>query len=146
MDLSSMAPREIADRLFNRVMSSAEAGDSADVAFFLAKAVTSYEMARPLDSDGLYHLALLHQTGGDYEASLAAAREVLDREPDHLLNLSAAAEAAVRLGDRERAEGFYRHLLEVFDAETAKGLSEYLLHSTVISRLRSEAEAFLGSR
>jgi tetratricopeptide (TPR) repeat protein len=146
VDLSSMSAREMADRLFNRVMSAAEAGDSAEGARFLSKAITSYEMARPLDADGLYHLALLHQTSGDHEAALAAAREVLDNTPDHLLNLSAAAEAAAEIGDAQAAAAYYEHLLEVFDAEVAADRAEYRIHSIMISRLRSEAEAFLQQR
>lgn len=146
LDLSSMTPREVADRLFNRVMSSAEAGDSADVAFFLSKAITSYDMARPLDADGLFHLALLHQTAGDYQASLTAALEVLDSDPDHLLNLAAAAEAAHALGDSEAARGYYQHLLDVYDVEIARDREEYRLHSTMVARLREEAETFLGGR
>lgn len=146
VDLSNMSPREVADRLFNRVMSSAETGDSAGVALFLSNAITSYEMARPLDADGLFHLALLQKTAGDHQAALAAAREVLDEDPDHLLNLAAAAEAAAELGDTQAAAAYYEHLLEVFDAEVAAGRTEYRIHSAIISRLRSEAEVFLQQR
>lgn len=145
-DLGSMTPREAADRLFNRVMSSVSAGDSASAQAFLPMAIAAYDRARPLDHDGLFHLSLLNRTARNLDAALASAREVLARDPDHLLALTAAAEAAAEMGDRPTAEGYYRRVLEVWDAQMTRGLSEYLDHATFLQSVRAEAEAYLAGR
>ena len=59
IDLSSMTPRQAADRLFNRVMSSVAAGDSAQARTFLPMAIGAYARVQGLDLDGRYHLAVL---------------------------------------------------------------------------------------
>lgn len=145
-DLSQMTPREAADRLFDRVMRSVSAGDSAQAQAFLPMALSAYERAMPLDHDGLFHLSLLNRVSGDAEAALANARQVLDVDPNHILALTAAAEASVELGQEEEAAAYYRHLLEVADAEAARELPEYLAHATIIESARSEAQAFLAGR
>lgn len=147
VDLSSMTPREAADALFNRVMRAASAGDSAQVASFLPMSTQAYERARPLDPDGLFHLALLQQTGGDFEGALATAREALEENPNHLLNLGAAAQAAHAMGDDEGAREYYRTLLEGWDEELAAGRPEYdaeTAHGGMLPGLRQEAEDFLN--
>jgi tetratricopeptide (TPR) repeat protein len=145
-DLSSMSPREAADRLFNRVMTAASNGDSVEMQGFMPMAISAYEQARPLDLDGLFHLSMLNRTAGAPEEALSNAAEVLEVDPDHLLGLAAAAEAAIDLGRVDEAAGYYRHLLDVFDQENARALNEYVSHSTIVSALRSEAEAFLAGR
>ena len=50
VDLSSMTPREAADRLFNRVMTAVAADDSTEVVSFLPMAIRSLELAEPLDT------------------------------------------------------------------------------------------------
>lgn len=142
VDLSSMSPREAADRLYRRVMTDLEAGDSAAAEQFLPMAVSAYDMARPLDLDGLFHLALLQRESGDYEAALATAREGLEDAPDHLLLLSVAAQAAREGGDAATAREYYTHLLAVWDEERARDLPEYEAHARLMSEIRSEAVAF----
>ncbi|HSH76279.1 MAG TPA: zinc ribbon domain-containing protein, partial [Longimicrobiales bacterium] len=145
-DLSSMTPREAADRLYDRVMRAVSAGDSAGAQAFLPMALGAYERARPLDHDGLFHLSLLNRTAMNVEEALANALEVLNEDPNHLLALTAAAEAAADLGRREDAEAYYRRVLEVFDAEMARGLQEYADHSVFVESVRGDAEAFLAGR
>jgi tetratricopeptide (TPR) repeat protein len=145
-DLGSMTPREAADRLFNRVMSSVSVGDSASARAFLPMAIAAYDRARPLDHDGLFHLSLLNRTAMNLDAALANAREVLAEDADHLLALTAAAEAAAELGDRAAAEGYYRRVLAVWDAQMARRLPEYLDHSAFLQSVRQEAEAYLAGR
>lgn len=144
IDISSMSPREAADQLFERVMRASTAGDSGQVAGFLPMSIQAYERARPLDADGLFHLALLRQTGGDFEGALATAREALEENPDHLLNLAAAAQAAHVMGDDETARGYYRRLLDVWDEERAADRPEYTLHEGLMPGMRQEARDFLG--
>ena len=111
-DLSTMTPQEAADRLFNRVMTAAEGGNTAQVQQFMPMAIAAHEQARPLDLDRLFHLALLHQTAADYTSALAVANEILSENSDYLLGLSAAADAATALGDTASAR---QHYQTVFD-------------------------------
>ncbi len=143
VDLSSMTPREAADRLFNRVMRAVELGDSVEVFNFVPMAVGAYERAQPLDADGLFHLSLLQAVSLDFPSALATAESGLASDPDHLLLLSAAAGAASALADSARAAGYYQHALEVFEAEQARQRPEYLEHDLLLPVLRQEAEAFL---
>jgi tetratricopeptide (TPR) repeat protein len=144
VDLNSMSPREAADRLFNRVMTSVAEGDSAGAQAFVPMAIGAYERAQPLDADGLFHLSLLQRTSLDLAGALETARTILEADPDHVLGLTAAAAAAEELGMAEEAAGYYRHLLDVYEAETARGLQEYLDHQTIMNTVRDTAEAFLA--
>jgi tetratricopeptide (TPR) repeat protein len=145
-DLGTMTPREAADRLFNRVMTSVSQGDSAGAQAFMPMAIAAYDRARPLDHDGLFHLSLLNRTAGNLPDALANAEEVLEEDPRHLLALTAAAEAAAELGRSDEAAGYYRRVLESYDAEIGRGLPEYADHATFLQSVRGEAEAFLAGR
>ncbi len=146
VDLSSMTPREAADRLFNRVMSSVEQGDSAQAQAFVPMAIGAYERAQPLDHDGLFHLSLLQRTAMDLEGALLTAESILQDDPDHILGLTAAAAAAEELGRADRAAEYYGHLLAVYDAQMQRGLQEYLDHRTTMELVRDSAEAYLAGR
>lgn len=146
VDLNSMTPREAADRLFNRVMTSVAEGDSAGAQAFVPMAIGAYERARPLDLDGLFHLSLLQRTALDLEGALASAEAILAEDPDHVLGLTAAAAAADELGREDRAAELYEHLLSVYEAQSQRGLQEYLDHATIMTTVRDSAEAFLSGR
>lgn len=145
-DITSMTPIQAADRLYDRVMRSVSAGDSAQAQAFLPMAISAYQRARPLNHDGLFHLSMLNRTAGNLEAALAQAVEILDEDPNHLLGLSAAAEAAVELGEMETAAEHYQRILDVYDEESQRGLEEYRLHGTILTTLPDEARTFLDSR
>src|ERR1700704_179786 len=70
-DISAMSPRERADRLFNRVMTAVERGDTAEVKFFTPMALQSYKMLGQLDADARYHLGLIQFINRDFPATLA---------------------------------------------------------------------------
>lgn len=142
-DLSSMSPREAADRLFNRVMQAAANDNTAEADQFLPMALDAYELARPLNNDGLFHLSLLQRANGNLEGSLASAREGLESNPDHLLNLYSAAEASIRLGDAAAGREYYDRLLAAWDDELAAERQEYDEHAPLLPTIREEAEAFL---
>lgn len=144
VDLSQLTPRQAADRLFDRVMRASEAGDQAQVGQFLPMTLQAYEMVEPLDADGQFHVALLHQTGGDFQAALQTAREVLEQDPDHLLLLYAAAQATQAMGDDEATAAYNQHILDVYDAERARARQEYLDHSPIVDKLADEARAYLA--
>lgn len=142
-DLSSMSPRQAADRLFNRVMQANAAGDTAQVDQFMPMAIQAYERIGELDADGRYHLAVLQNTAGSHEAALATAESVLEEDPGHLLALAAAAHAAEALGREEEARAHYRRLADSFEDERERGLPEYEAHSALLPDLRAEAEAYV---
>jgi tetratricopeptide (TPR) repeat protein len=125
-------------------MGALERGDSAEAVGFLPMAISAYEIARPLNPDGLFHLALLQEAAGDFDAALASAQEGLEGNPDHLLNLAAAGRAARATGDDAVARAHYQRLLDAWDQEQAKALEEYVLHREMMPELRAEAEAFLS--
>ncbi|MBR18469.1 MAG: hypothetical protein CMA87_05905 [Euryarchaeota archaeon] len=145
-DISNMSPIEAADRLFNRVMQATSAGDSAQARAFLPMAIAAYQRARPLTLDGLFHLSMLNRTAMNLEAALDNALEILERDPDHLLGLAAAAEAAIELGELDEAELHYRHLADVYEEELQEQLPEYDQHSLIVDVLNQDAERFLAGR
>lgn len=145
-DISNMSPIEAATRLFNRVMQSVSAGDSAQAQAFVPMAIAAYERARPLDHDGLFHLSMLNRTAGNLEAGLDNAVEILDEDPNHLLALAAAAEASIELGELDEAARYYRRIAEIYDTESQRPLAEYGDHSLIIEVLKDDAERFLAGR
>lgn len=145
-DISQMAPIEAADRLFDRVMRTISAGDSAGAQAFLPMAIAAYDRARPLNHDGLFHLSMLNRTAMNLEAALDNALEVLEEDPDHLLALAAAAEAAIELGLGDEAEEHYRHILQIYDGERTRPLDEYDMHSRIVEVLKQDAERYLAGR
>lgn len=146
IDLTSMTPRQAADRLFTRVMEAVSRGDSAEVNNFLPMSIAAYDRARPLDADGQFHLALLQLTGQDLDAARATVEAGLADSPDHLLLLSAAAEEAAARGDDEAAAGYYRRMLDNWDSQRESGLPEYEAHARMLPELESDARAFLEGR
>lgn len=144
IDLNSMTPGEAATRLFNRVAGALEQRDSLEVLNFLPMALDAHEIARPLEDGQLFRYSFLLRVAMEYEQALATAREGLERSPDHLLLLSAAAEAARELGDEETARGYYQHLVEVWEVESASNRIDYMEHPGLVPIVRQEAEAYLG--
>jgi Double zinc ribbon len=144
VDLTTMTPREAADRLWNRVMQAVSDGDTQEVVNFLPMAIGAYEVAEPLDLDGKYHLSALKLEGLDNEGALGVAEAALEIYSDHLLNLAAAAEAALALGDSTLGRSYYQRMLDVWDAELATERDDYESHKNMQPILLRSAEALLG--
>lgn len=144
VDLTTMSLEEQGTILFNRVMASSSAGDTADVSFFLPKALTIYAQLDPSDPDGLYHFALLHQVGEDFEAALVTARRGLVDVPDYLLLLAVVGESSVASGDMEGAREAYQHFLDVYETEMGLIRPGYEHHQAIFPVYREAAEAFLN--
>jgi hypothetical protein len=144
VDLASMTPREAADRLFNRVVQAAELGDSVEVRTFLPMALSAYEIARPMDTDGEFHLTVLQRIGDLNEGALIVADSLLATDPTHLLLLSSAAEAARSAGDSIRAADYYQRLLDAYAAESAAPRQEYVDHPGLLPEMPARAREFLG--
>lgn len=145
-DISQLSPRDAADQLFNRVMGAAETGDTVTAQGFMPMAIQAYELAQPLDMDGLYHLSLLQRTASQFDRALATAQQMLEAEPNHTLGLSAAGLAAAELGMTDEAAGFFQLLLDHIDTEMSRPLPEYQGHLNSFPIARAEAEAFLAGR
>lgn len=144
VDLTTMTPREAADRLWDRIQRAVEAGDTQEVISFLPMAIGAYEVAKPLDQDGKYHLSTLMMQALDNEGALEVAEAGLAENPDHLMNLAAAADAALALGDSASARTFYQRMMDAWDGEIAANRPEYLAHTNLQPILRQKAEALLG--
>lgn len=133
-------PREQADRLFNRIMTALDNNDRQQAEFFLPMGIQAYQMAGDLDADGLYHLSLLQSAAGKPEDALSTAKQILATSPDHLLGLGSAAQAALAAGDSAAAVDYWQHFLRVYDAESKKGLQEYVDHANVLPTYRQQAQ------
>jgi hypothetical protein len=125
-------PREQADRLFNRIMTARESGDTTSARFFAPMGIQAYQAAEPLDDDGLYHLATIHNVAGDHATARQVADRILARSPNHLLGLAAAAEAAEGAGDQQAARDYHRRLVEAYPTEIGKPLPEYQDHARIL--------------
>lgn len=142
-DISNMSPREAADRLFDRVMRTMSAGDTAGALGFQPMAVQAYQLVGDLDLDGLFHVALLQQLS-DPAAALATAKQMLEAEPDHVLGLGMAGEAAAAMGDQAAARQYFQQLLDVYDVQFARTLPEYEGHRNLMEQVKATAQEFLG--
>jgi hypothetical protein len=138
-------PREQADRLFNRVMTAREQGNTAEALQFAPMGIQAYQMAEPLDDDGLYHLATLQNTASDFDGARQTAERILQRNPNHLLALASGAEAATGAGDRAAALDYHRRFLAAYEAEIGRGLIEYQDHSRILPEYRQTAQQAVGS-
>lgn len=137
-------PREQADRLFDRIMRAQSSGDTATVTFFAPMGVQAYEYARPLDNDGLFHLAMIHNAAGNYTAARTAGDEILQRSPDHLLGLAIAAEAALGAGDDAAARAYFGRYIDAYDTQIASDLPEYLDHAQILPEYLAAARNVTG--
>jgi tetratricopeptide (TPR) repeat protein len=140
-DLSSMTPREAADRLFNRIMAAAERGDTAEAAQFTPMAIAAYGRLETLDNDAHYHLGLIHLTAGDIKSAREQLEKIRQSNPKHLLGIMLAYHIAQRSGDTAGEVQAYKAFLAAYDAEVAAARPEYQHHWSSIQRFRSEAQA-----
>ena len=131
-DLSTMSPRERADRLFNRVMSYHERGVSDSVQFFADMGIRAYQMLPSLDPDARYDMGRIAEVAGDGSLAKAQADSILRESPTHLLGLALGARAARLTKNESAARAYDRRLLAAESAERRKNLPEYERHATDI--------------
>lgn len=136
-DISSMTPRERFDRLFNRIMQAAEAGDSAQVVRFTPMALGAYTQLDTIDADARYHAAVLRLQTGDLAGARALADTILRQHPGHLLGYVVLGSAAELAGDSAAAERARRDFASHYAAESAAGRPEYRDHAPVIEEFKS---------
>lgn len=127
-DISSMSPRQRADRLFDRVMRLHSEGKPDSVQLFAPMALAAYQMIDTLDLDLRYDYGRVAQVTGATDIAAAQADTILRANPTHLLGLILAAEAARTRGDSTAAHGFDRRLVAAEPAEMQRPLDEYRRH------------------
>ncbi|MEZ5931799.1 MAG: hypothetical protein R3F54_07610 [Alphaproteobacteria bacterium] len=138
-DLSTMTPREAADRLFNRVMMANEQGNGDEAMRFAPMAIQAYDLLGTLDLDALYHVGRLQETIGDLEAAEAVIGDMRKTAPDHLLAILLEHDVAVQRGDEARAGEAAAAFLDAYDRELAQGRGEYGDHSASLEMFLAEA-------
>lgn len=138
-DISSMSPRERADRLYDRVMRLASEGKADSASFFATMAAQAYEMVGPLDNDLKYDFGRMSEMAGNLPEAQRQADAILADNPDHLLGLILAARVAQLRNDAAAEARFYKKLLEVAPVEQAKSIEEYARHQGDIDAALTEA-------
>ena len=138
-DISTLSPRERADRLYDRVMRLAEQGKTDSVEFFAPMVMSAYQMMGPLDADGHYDLGRIGIVTGVTSLAAAEADTILRQNPTHLLGLALAARAAANQ-PRSVARGYNRRLLAAAPAELKKNLPEYARHRNDIEAALADAK------
>ena len=139
IDLSTMTPREQADRLFDRTMREHEAGNVDQVAFFAPMALQTYEMLGPLDNDARYHVGLINAITGETEAALAQADSLEIETAGHLFAPMLRTGVYQALGQNAEVQRSYATFLEKYETEMARGRPEYQTHSSAVSNFLKEA-------
>jgi hypothetical protein len=135
-----MSPKERFDRLYNRVMRAAEAGDQATVDQFSPMARMAYAQLDSVDADARYHMAMLYlHTGGVPEAK-AVVDTLLQKSPGHLFGYMLQGSIARFSKDDKGVAQARKGFLEHYDAEIKKGLPEYAEHQRAVDDFKAAAQ------
>jgi len=145
-DISSMSPRERFDRLYNRVMRAAQAGDEATVERFTPMALMAYGQLDSLDADARYHAALLEVHTGDMTGPSALADTILARQPGHLFGYIVRGTVARWQKDAAALDTAYAGFLEHYDAEMKAARPEYGEHRSSVDEFHRQAVTARSSR
>ena len=145
-DLASMTPRQAADRLFNRVMTASENGDSAEALRFAPMALQAYNNLGTLNNDARYHVALLHLTADDFKSARVQVDLLRKSVPNHLLGFMLEHQIAERSGNQDSAARAYKAFLAAYDAEIATQRAEYQDHLNTIERFRKAAQTSVAGK
>ena len=135
-----MSPRERFDRLFNRVMQAAEAGDSSTVEQFTPMALGAYQQLDSVDVDARYHAAVIHLQVVDLGPAKALADTILRESPGHLFGYLIRGTAARFQGDSAGLKAAQKEFLSHYQAQMASKRVEYLEHQPAVEEFRQEAE------
>jgi hypothetical protein len=139
VDLSTMTPREAADRLFNRVMAADEQGRSEEVTQFAPMTLEAYKLVDPLDADARYHIGLISLLLGDLDNVREQIKNLQREAPDHLLGLTLAYKVAEQMGDDKTASAARARFAAAYETEIRSGRPEYEAHSVTIEAFRASA-------
>lgn len=143
-DISQMSPRDAADRLFNRVMTASESGDSQQVQFFGPMTIQAYGNAQPLDADARLHIGMVHLILQNPAGAKAEADTIARESRTHLFAAILKARAAEAENNTAATRQAYTQMVDNWDAERAKNLAEYGQHEAVLTQARAAARQLLG--
>jgi hypothetical protein len=132
-DISSMSPRERADRLYDRVMRMDEEGKKDSVALFAQMGISAYQMLPEQDADTRYDMGRIAEVAGALPLARAQADSILAADPSHLLGLILAISTARAAGDEAAQRSYESKLLSAQSSELAKNLPEYQRHEREIA-------------
>jgi hypothetical protein len=138
-DISSLTPRERADRLYDRVMTMSAQGKADSAAFFASMAVGAYEALAPLDNDLRYDYGRMAEIAGELDLAQAQADSILRENPDHLLGLILRARVAQARNDTAGYQRLLARVISARETELAKSLEEYTRHRSDIDAAIAEA-------
>ena len=141
VDISSMSPREAADRLFNRIMTAEEQGNKPEVLQFAPMAIQAYERVEIMDADAYFHVGLIHAATGDFNMVRKQVEILKKLSPGHLLGLILEHEAAEQSGDRDAAAKASAAFAAAYDLEITAERPEYQAHRNSIEKFRTETAA-----
>ncbi len=144
-DISRMSPRERFNRLYNRVMQAAQAGDEATVTRFTPMALMAYAQLDTVDADARYHAALLQVHTGDVTASRALGDSILSQTPGHLFGYMIQGTVARFQKDPKALSRAYAAFLKRYDGEIKLGRPEYSEHQTSLQDFRKAALEATGT-
>jgi len=139
-DLSSMTPREAADRLYNRISTASENGDSGQVNFFAPMALQAYAQVTPIDIDARLHIGMIELAVGNAAGAQAQADTIQRQSANHLFASVLRARAAQQTDNTIALRQAYQQLLANWTSEQAKNLPEYNDHKSVLDQLRAAAQ------
>jgi hypothetical protein len=140
-DISNMSPKERFDRLYNRVMRAAQAGDEATVTRFTPMALMAYGQLDSVDADARYHAALLQVHSGDVTGPTALADTILAGQPGHLFGYIIRGTVARWRKDDRALSRAYLGFLQHYEAEMKADRPEYAEHKVSIDEFHKQAEA-----
>ncbi len=143
-DLSSMSPKDAADRLFDRVMRLKEERKLDSIRFFAPMALSATANVQPADADVHFHLGAIALATEDPSlagVARAQADTILAARPTHLLGLILGAQAARLVGDEPVRKRFEQRLVAAQAKELSAPLDEYLQHRPVIDDALRTARA-----
>jgi len=140
-DISTLSPREQADRLFEVVMTAHENGDFARVNQFVPMAIQAYGLLGPLDPDAHYHVGLMSAISGNVAEARARVDSIRAVVPNHLLATMLANTSAQMDGDSAAAAQAVSKFLQDYQAEIASNRVEYQLHDRAIQSFLARAQS-----
>ena len=139
-DISKMTPREAFDRLFTRVMTASENGDTAQANRFTPMAIMAYGNLPEADADARYDVALIKLHAGDFDGARALADTIRTEQPRHLFGFVLQAAIGQFEKKPENVTAAYRGFLAVADEELKTNRPEYAAHRGMLDSFRQAAE------
>jgi len=139
-DISSMSPRERADRLYDRIMRLDSEGKKDSAAFFAQMGISAYMTLPRQDADSRYDMGRIAEVAGAAPVAQAQADTILAQDSTHLLGLILAISTARDAGDTATAQRMQERLVAAQASELATNKPEYQRHQTEIAAAIDQAK------